>query len=91
MVLNKEGMYLVFLIFAGTWMVLTSSNHLPFVYTFVWMVSVDGYHNLAGGAAFEQKSNCGGKNFLDSIKSRVYTNPGTENGLVAAMQCYLRR
>ena len=36
------------------------------------------------------------KYFLDSIKSarrcpaRAYTDPGTENGLVAAMQCYLR-
>ena len=36
------------------------------------------------------------KYFLDNIKSargcpaRVYTDPGAENGLVAAMQCYLR-
>ena len=36
------------------------------------------------------------KYFLDSIRAargcpaRVYTDPGTENGLVAAIQCYLR-
>lgn len=50
---------------------------------------------LARSTAIKQRSTCG-KYFLDSIKStrgcpvRVCTDPGTENELVAVINCYLR-
>ena len=51
---------------------------------------------LARSTAIKQRSTCGRKYLSDSIKSirgcpvRVYTDPGTENELVAVINCYLR-